>query len=378
MQNEMIWVSGDADMKNGWIELSRFVAAWIIVFFHVGHAPYLTETGDWGKFYSGGLFVEFFFLLTGYFAVAHIEKNHRRVAGQEAAYIGKYMLNKWRRFLPYTFFSCLMVYPSFFLKYAYTKSDILRALPMFPLDVLMLKNTGINFKSYNGYLWYISAMILVLPVVLFLFSKFKAVTSRNLMWMIPLSIYGYLVREIGTVRTTAPLESTLRCFAGLLLGGALYVVSQRIHSFSFTKLGKFFVSAVEITTFLIAIYYTTIPWVNKSYYDVVFIMIVFVSLLCSFSGQSVTQNLHGRIIKALGSLSLPIYLVHPAVMRFVTWKFEHSGLGAQMGYTVIGTVLASLACLLFAERIWPAVAVRVKRMLVVEHTHEGTENLAPK
>ena len=49
-------------MKNRIVELERFIACCIIFFYHCG-----------GHFGSGWIVVEFFFLLTGYFATQHYE-----------------------------------------------------------------------------------------------------------------------------------------------------------------------------------------------------------------------------------------------------------------------------------------------------------------
>ena len=55
--------------RNGYIDLCRFISACCVMWFHFGKAPFITLNGALGSLPSGALFVEFFFMLSGYFAI---------------------------------------------------------------------------------------------------------------------------------------------------------------------------------------------------------------------------------------------------------------------------------------------------------------------
>ena len=62
--------------RNGYIDLLRFVAACVIMYFHFGSAPFIRLDGTPGSFPSGALFVEFFFMLSGYYAISSFQRSH--------------------------------------------------------------------------------------------------------------------------------------------------------------------------------------------------------------------------------------------------------------------------------------------------------------
>ena len=208
-------------MKNDthidYIDLCRFWAALEILFFHLGVAPILGKNG----FLNGGLFVEFFFLLSGYFSVNHI--GNRRTDFQEnpEVRIFGYVKKKYFSFLPYSITFTILLYIYSFIKNSYSFTECIKRSFMLPFEAFLMRNTGINLYGIAGTLWYISAMLIVLPIVLFFVVKKKNIFKYYAAWIIPLFIYGYIIRQIGTIRTTDWVLSTLRAFAGLSLGGGI-------------------------------------------------------------------------------------------------------------------------------------------------------------
>ena len=81
------------DTHIDYIDLCRFWAALEILFFHLGVAPILGKNG----FLNGGLFVEFFFLLSGYFSVNHIENRRADFQDNPEVRIFEYVKKKYHQ-----------------------------------------------------------------------------------------------------------------------------------------------------------------------------------------------------------------------------------------------------------------------------------------
>lgn len=54
--------------KNNMVELCRFLACYVIFSYHAG-----------GRFTTGWIFVEFFFMLSGYFAIKHLVRMEGKI-----------------------------------------------------------------------------------------------------------------------------------------------------------------------------------------------------------------------------------------------------------------------------------------------------------
>lgn len=58
------------------IEVERFIGAVIIICHHLTHFQSISY------FAGGWIFVEFFFMLTGYYSVAHFERGGKKLSGK--------------------------------------------------------------------------------------------------------------------------------------------------------------------------------------------------------------------------------------------------------------------------------------------------------
>ena len=80
--------------KNNMVELCRFLACYVIFSYHAG-----------GRFTTGWIFVEFFFMLSGYFAIKHLVRMEGKIENK-ATYPIQYTIDKFKRLLPYTTVGC--------------------------------------------------------------------------------------------------------------------------------------------------------------------------------------------------------------------------------------------------------------------------------
>lgn len=77
-------------MKNKVIELERFLAACMVLLYHMGVAK------------AGWIFVEFFFILTGCFLMQHLESHKSDIEQNAVWYPLQYTWRKYWKLLPFT------------------------------------------------------------------------------------------------------------------------------------------------------------------------------------------------------------------------------------------------------------------------------------
>lgn len=320
----------------------RFLASYVIVFFHLGIAPYYTRDGILGKLPGGALFVEFFFMLSGYFAAkVFIEADK----GKEPV-IHRFMLKKYLHFLPYSFLTAVALYTWTIFSKERTFQSTMKILFMMPLETLLLRNTGIVHTKYIGWLWYLSAMVITLPIVLYLIKHHNKIFHHYFVWIVPFFIYGYLTNTVETVCTIDWFLSDLRALAGLMLGASLVYVTHFIRGYRITRRMKSILTVVELSTMGAAFYYCKIYSLALSPYDITFILLVYISLSITLSGKTWTSCIHGKVFSFLGKISLPIYCIHPLTYRIIRYFIPDASREMQLILTTVGAFVA--ACLMQA------------------------------
>ena len=222
---------------------------------------------------------------------------------------------------------------------------------MAPFEALLLRNTGINLAGNAGVLWYLSALIITMPIILYVAKRFNSIFQHYLVWILPLFLYGFIIHEIGTVRTTDWILSNLRAIAGMTLGGSICFLTQPFTKIKVSNILRSVLTCVEIGSFLVAIYFCTFASFSKTYCDIFFIFLMYISLSITFSGLSWTSNLHGSIFSFLGKISLPIYCIHFTVFRAINFLLPGISVTSELFIVTFTTILVASIMYLFINRI---------------------------
>lgn len=338
--------------KNGFIELCRFLFCGVI-FLH--HSGFVGNSSTNYRFPAGFLAVEFFFLLSGCFAMKHVLEDKREIS-EKMAYSVSYTIGKLKRIFPYAAFGTILAYvwkwyncvPGTGLK------DRFWGIWNLPFELCFLPMTGImpvDLGSYlNAPLWYLSVMLICLPLVMYLALRVKDLYRSYLVWILPFLINGYLLKEIGSVGTWGQFvgftySGVIRGFAELTLGCLVYLVAEKVilwyDNQSSTKawLVKIVLTMVELGGYGFLFYLCTVS-ANGYVYEAGILWLA-AALAISVSGKSLTGYVKGSIFEFLGKISVPIYCTHWVVYQIVK-KY-----GASYSYT-IKVRIAFLVCVVVA------------------------------
>ena len=295
--------------RNMWVDLWRFIACLIIMVFH-----YLPENVP-VNVVSGGLMVEFFFLLSGYFALLHM----RRVSDE--ADVGQAVLTYMKRFylrtFPYVASGVALIYAHSVLLYWHDKSELVKHFLMLPFDLLLLQSTGM-YESSAAILWYLSIIMLCLPIILYASKRLKNVWLY-VVTVVPMLCYGYLILKVGTLRYFEPSRYVwVRACGGLLLGGLMLELGDRLKAMELKGIHRVALLAVEILSLLMAMFLITRPSLDRTYFDTVTVFCLFLSFTICLSGTTATSEISIPVIGDwLGDLSLCVYCLHRGMFRLV-------------------------------------------------------------
>lgn len=224
-------VSLTKQSRNAEIDFYRLVMT-LIVIFH--HSRYLTDPA-WleAPFPGGYLPVEFFFILTGYFAVRKV------MDSPDATYeeIPRWM---WKKFVPILKFDFAigvvhrLIYSMMIkMPLVITIKELIKSV----YDLFFLRMAGFVSEQaiqYNQSNWYLSAIFLVLPFFFAALLMNKKLMFGLIAPLSPILIYGYQVSNGISLAT----GSLIRAWGGVCLGAVAYALTEKLKKTEFTKSGR--------------------------------------------------------------------------------------------------------------------------------------------
>lgn len=297
--------------KNGYIEFCRFLFCVMIV---IHHSVQDFETGS--IFPSGFVGVYFFFFISGAMAMRHIAKEKGEIP-QKMCYAVDYTLRKIKRIFPYAACGTLIAYIWHICSIRNFSTDMLHELAILPLELFFLSMGGVMPASpelcMNAPLWYVSAVMFTLPLIIYLSLKAVDAFQHYIVWFVPILIHGWMILHMGSAHgysETTPVgySGLLVAFSNLMFGFGIYLAAEKLADKKFGVSARILLTAAEITGIVLCFVFA-VSEPNAYTFETV-IGFLAVSLTITMSGVSYTGKIHGRVFEWLGALSLPIYCVH--------------------------------------------------------------------
>ena len=312
-----------AKVKNGKIELMRFVFCIIVMLFHISERTIGESYEIFSKvtFFGNGYFgVEFFFVLSGCLMAASAYKKQSQVSPLGKDTFG-FMKGKLLAILPWH----IIVFIIAFVYTAVSKFDTLNNLFVRVLNVipnfLLIQRSGLYGKDVLGVEWYISDMLIAMIILYPLCRRYYERFTRIAAPVTAVLVVGYLMKTTGSINGSTAWsvivsKTLLRAIAELCAGAFVFEVSRNIKKLNFTRLDKVLLTAFEFVSYAAVIGFTTLNISDK--YAGTFIIFVCTGICLSFSGITYgSKFFNNRMFVFLGSLSLPLYLCHSVTRRIV-------------------------------------------------------------
>lgn len=386
--------------RNEYIELLRFVLCMMIFIHHSGHVT----GGAVTLLPSGGLVGDAFFMLTGYYAVRHICIRKGKVRATESSdapgtdemsgrpflYCIRYTLRKLIRLFPYMAFGTVIIY---ILEYVndirlkgYVASvdimsrskDILIELLYLPLTGLMGEISALNYR--NAPMWFLSSMLIALPIVMYLCLRMGKVFRYCLVWAVPICLQVFMLKVFGGVlpwqQFAGPVSSGyIRGISSLLMGGGIYYVSEYIrnrynagytsgtadtaakqarpdagYGWKGNKSKAFWVFSI-LEVVLLIVFFGCVAVGVTGFYELAALYVIEAMFMLSLSGITYTSGLSLKCAGYLGRLSLPIYCIHWGIYRWVASFFGYLDYRAAMLLTLVLCLITAVLLVAVLNRL---------------------------
>ena len=352
--------------RNDYIELLRFIAS-IMVLMHHSYWSLNGQEKTWC--FGGYIFVEFFFMLTGYFT-GNSFRNGKVKYGNSFAFA----VSKVKKIFPMTTICIVALYMYRVITQNIQGADLTNLLLDMPFEILYLRDFGLTATNYFGHFWYLSAMVIVLCVYGWLADSapkfFHGVVLPlspvlyGSMFLNTLDGMGHWGFEMSVVQS-----DIIRGFAGIGLG---WFISDIISGWNFqpTKLTRSLLTVVELFALAVAVSFV---WNNAySPYDIHIIACFALIIAISASGKSFTSEIHSKLFRFLGRLSLPIYICHVWIEEIVhnIYIYIYAGCTktsmyiAELIVSILASILAGML-LMLADSLWRRATSKLRHYLII-------------
>lgn len=289
------------------VDLWKFIASMMIMTYHLFHLGPAFYDCSYGKF--AWIYVEFFYILTGYFTYKHFYKQQislKNIDIYKQSF--RYTLNKFKPFLPYTTIAISLQYlitspitslftaPKQFFGHFYN----------YPFEVLLLGD-AVKMNQLVIPIWFLSAMLLVFPAV----SLICQIKNKFLVLMVSGLYSLFYFGQISFGSRTWP-NDIFRALGGMLLGVCVFIIADLIKTKK-VKTGQvsfrisILLTVIELGGMCFAL---AVTFLNVQTLDKIIVCVFAVCIGIMLSGYSLTARINSSFISYLGKISLPIYIIH--------------------------------------------------------------------
>ena len=297
-------------MRNGNIELLRFMFCMCVVLYHAWVGP------------GGYIGVEFFFMVTGFFLAKKVdiqrEKDKVTPHTEDLLRDGwKEILHRYRCVFPYFLVSTII--GMFVSSYAYewnVQNQILPIIKLLPYDFLLLQNYGFQSPSIIGVVWYLTAMILavwlIYPVMRRFYMAFMYAAP-----FVSVFLMGIIIVNCGTMAAPCTVlfgwanTGFMRAISAITLGAFVYFLAEKIRKIPLKRSEKMLATILELAGYVWVIDFV-FTWKDESVcYDGIAVFMIAASFLLTTSQQSLLWGkFDNTFCIFLGKITVPIFLSH--------------------------------------------------------------------
>lgn len=341
--------------KNSTIELWRFILTVAIALGHLNSFVW-RGTGE-TLIFTGGRVLAFFMFLSGYFLMAHFQKQKANKPENPAKEAWKYTGKRFSALYPALLGGVAL---AFIVRNAITGTKITEIFTVFMdsiwefLGISQIGAVGLAEQItgsvaissgvstlWNGPLWYISCLIIAGLLLYYIVSKSEDFFAGFFAPVFILVTYASAgLTELGWTKNALSyigLPNNLsRVIAGMCIGMLMYYVVEylRKKKFSEKMTMLFSVLHIGIAMFLIYTWYNGITW--SEFTNGIILLVFCIVLLTNKDYISVLYN-KSKLCNFLGRLSLYYYACHVVFIFLLAWLFPEMDYHASIVFNILFT-----------------------------------------
>lgn len=310
--------------RNAELDFWKFFAMIIIV---IHHSYNLFEKKRL-FFPHGSIYVEFFFIISGFLMALSASKKPRCDVEKLGTETVGVILGKLKRLLPYYIFGWITMLISdiayFGADKVFTADHLLRV----PFSLTLLHVSGIPMQDVVGTDWYLSAMFMAMAVLYPILRRWNDIFIKIAAPLIAIAAYAFMINRDGYVVGFMEwygvfCKGFFRGIAGISLGCSAFAVSRWLRRQFMYKGVPLLLSFVSTGCMLCtaALMYFEIRGVYQGTVVLLFYIAVVIIASRTASINAVFQN---KFCVKLGKLSMAVYLTHISLTRWINLAVENS------------------------------------------------------
>lgn len=326
------------------VELLRIIFCFFVVLHHDStfklHMP------------LGCIGVDFFFMLMGYFAFKTI-RTKDSVRTEPMKFSVQYTLSKLLRVAPFAITGTIL---STLVTVKHIGNNWLNVISYDILEVLQLQlplintyNKDLMFIYGDAPLWFLSATLFALPIILYLAIRYRDAFSHYIMWVLPLLFLALFIQKCQSI---FPWNTSifhipsgiLRALSSLMIGCTLYYTTGHIRKIYQKSHHQKLIHVSLILLFVVSLSYITLTSYGEiDCYFVIFIGSLYLLLAISLSETGIFSHRSNGIIVKLAKLTMPIYCLHWPLIKAYSAIKASDNLINQILLVILFCIMISLA-----------------------------------
>lgn len=281
---------------NSEIDILKFLFSIVIVFCH----------WHFHNFYAGFLAVEFFFIVSGFFYARKMDQNNT----------GGGILLDCVKFSPFLASGITVALIYHFLLNGWTLKTLRTTSLLAIGELLNFQMFGLPMFSSTGVTWYLSAMLIA---KLLIFPILKTKNHLCILTLLCMFIYGYLNKNRGMLAGPGDwlgitYVGTLRGIAGISLGILCHKLTEKLKTYNYTLIGRFFFTILECFLYLVSVCYM---WKSRAtQWDFYIVLILFIGIAITMSEISFFSFINRWKIPFFRNASICIFLSHFYIVQY--------------------------------------------------------------
>lgn len=346
--------------RNTEVDLLRVVFATVVLIHH-SHGLNPPDIANY-PFVGGYIAVEFFFLLTGFFAAREVSEADIPAPLMGAQAI-KWTFSKFSRIFPF-------VVPAVFIHYIMVSLlnnssgfETIKSLVYGIFEAALLPASGIYESFMILPLWYLSALLVLLPLFYYLLMKAPAFFPYVAAPLSALMIYGYFSVSVGHIDVWYAwhgiYDSLPRCWAGLCMGTAAFTLVRKVKSYYPCHRITFAWYMLELFCFGSVLFYA---W-GRTHRRLDFLCIVLLfGGVCALLTHDTVLPVSAPVGRILADFSLALYVTHWTVRMVVQCTMNDSSYLQKLPTYLIASFLYALVLMLLVHSVRKIIRINRPRL----------------
>lgn len=295
--------------------LVKFIAAVAIVYYHMIDL----KTDHLGSLF---LLVELFFFITGYFTYKHfIDGSSKSSIDEKAKNAINYTVQKIKPLLPYIIIAVLLhgvAMTILALKGGMVRSGLLDVVIKSIMDMLLL---GSQLDINNWALWFISAMIMALPLFCII-CQYKQKYVHLIGFMLAAILFYFNASNLDIINGPGAI---IRSFIGLGAGAAIYIIDDLIKSKKAVvkNCAKVIWSVVNIAllTGSFLMMYPTRNSLNSRQCQSLAVLLIFLFMVLLLSGRTILSQISCKAMDFLEKISIVLFFINQPIIQITALTY---------------------------------------------------------